>query len=50
MLEETKNKGYNEARIKFESDNIPMLKIATDNGAMHISTDGKDVKYVIPLK
>ena len=49
MLEETKNIGYNEAKIKFESDNIPMLKIATENGAKHLSTDGKEVRYVIPL-
>ena len=50
MLEETKNIGYDQAKISFNRGNMPMLKIATDNGGLHISSDGDTVKYVIPIK
>ena len=50
MLEETKNQGYKEAKIEFRKQNTPMLKIATENGGLHISTDGDTVKYLIPIK
>ena len=50
MLEETKNKGYNEAQISFNKNNMPMVKIATHNGGKHISSDGDTLKYVVSAK
>ena len=50
ILEETKNKGYNEAQISFNRNNMPMVKIATHNGGIYISSDGDTVRYVIPTK
>lgn len=50
MIEETKNKGYNKAQILFSRNNMPMVKIATNNGGEHISSDGDTVKYVVPAK
>ena len=50
MLEETKKNGYNEVNIAFEKENIPMYKIAEDNGAVQISTQGDTLKYVISIK
>ena len=50
MLEETKNIGYNEVKISFEKENIPMQKIANENGAKQISEDKNNVKYIISIK
>ena len=50
MLEETKNQGYNQVKILFEKENIPMQKIANDNGAQQISEDKNNVKYIISIK
>lgn len=50
MLEETKNIGYNEAKITFSKENTPMLKIATDNGGKQIQSDEDSVKYLFLLK
>jgi len=50
MLEETKNIGYDEVKIKFSKENIPMLKIATDNGGNKTSEDADSVKYIFSLK
>lgn len=50
ILEETKNKGYNEVQISFNRNNMPMLKIASHSGGVHISSDGDTVRYVIPIK
>ena len=49
MLEETKNKGYQEVNIAFQKENIPMLKIADDNGGIQTSSDGDTFKYVISI-
>lgn len=50
MLQETKNIGHKEARVTFNKGNIPMLKIVSDNGGVHLSSNEELVKYVIPLK
>lgn len=50
MLQETKNIGYDEAKIAFNRGNIPMLKIAIHNDGLQISSDEDSVKYVIPIK
>lgn len=50
MLKETKNMGYNEVKISFEKENIPMQKIAKDNGAKQISEDKNNIKYIISIK
>jgi len=39
MLDETKNKGCDEVKITFSKENIPMLKIATDNGGKQMPAD-----------
>lgn len=50
ILEESKNMGWSESKITFERENIPMTKIAVDNGATLFSSDGAMVKYKIKLK
>ena len=50
MLEESKEIGWTEPKITFEKENIPMTKIAVDNGAVLLSSDGAMVKYKIKLK
>ena len=42
--------GWAEPKITFEKENIPMTKIAVDNGAVLFSSDGAMVKYSIKLK
>lgn len=49
ILKELKKKGYSEVIVKFEKDNIQMLKIINKNGGKHISTDKKIIRYVIPI-
>ena len=49
ILEEKKNIGYNEVKITFNKDNVPMQKIATDKGGMQTSSDENKVKYVFSL-
>ena len=49
ILKELKNRGYNDITIKFQKNNIPMLKIVTSNGGLHLSTDEQMVKYIIPI-
>lgn len=50
MLDETKKIGYNEVKITFSKENIPMIKIADDNGGNQTSSDEDSVKYVFSLK
>lgn len=50
MLDESKDIGWTEPKITFEKENIPMTKIAVDNGAVLFSSDGAIVKYKIKLK
>jgi len=50
MLDETKNIGYQEVKITFDKENVPMQKIAEDNGGRQISSDGDSIKYVITIK
>ena len=50
ILEESKDRGWTEPKITFEKENIPMTKIAVDNGAVLFSSDGAIVKYKIKLK
>lgn len=50
ILEESKGMGWTEPKITFEKENIPMTKIAVDNGAVLFSSDGAMVKYKIKLK
>ena len=50
MLEETKNQGYKEVKISFEKENVPMLKIANENGGKETSKEGDTLKYVITIK
>lgn len=49
MLEETKNIGYDEVKIKFSKENIPMTKIANENGGKQISADEDSLKYTFSL-
>lgn len=49
VIKELKNKGYSEVIIRFEKDNIQMLKIVNHNGGKHISTDNKIMRYVVPI-
>lgn len=50
IIEESKSIGWSEPKITFEKENIPMIKIAVDNGAVLFSSDGAMVKYVIKVK
>lgn len=49
VIKELKNKGYSEVIIRFEKDNIQMLKIINHNGGKHLSTDNKIMRYVVPI-
>ena len=50
MLEETKEIGFNEVKIAFSKENMPMVKIAEDNGGKQSSSDENSVKYIFSLK
>lgn len=50
MIEETKKEGFKEIKLKFERNNIQMLKIVTKEGGLHLSTMGENVQYLIPIK
>ena len=50
MMEQAKKEGYQEVKVTFPKNNIQMIKIVNDNGALHLSTNKNKVKYVIPLK
>ena len=50
MLDQTKSIGCDRPQITFAKENIPMTKIAVDNGGTLISSDGETVKYRIPTK
>ena len=50
MVDKLKELGYKDASLIFSKTNIPILKIVTDNGGIHISTDKDTVKYIIPLQ
>lgn len=50
ILEEIKKMGYKEAKIKFEKENIQMLKIVKGAGGLHLSSNVDGIKYLIPLR
>ena len=50
MIDEARKKGYEEVKLTFPRENIQMVKIVNDNGALHQATNENEVKYVIPLK
>ena len=50
IIEKSKELGWNEPKITFEKENIPMIKIAVDCGGILYSSDGAMVKYVIKVK
>lgn len=49
MIQEVKNIGYKEARVIFGKENIQMLKIVKNAGGLHLSTNERDVRYLIPI-
>ena len=49
ILKELNKKEYNDVIVKFEKENIQMLKIVKQNGGKHISTDKNIIRYVIPI-
>ena len=50
MLEKSKNMGYNEVKIQFNKENMPMLKIAEDHNGKEISSDESNLKYIFEFK
>ena len=49
VLQKLKEMDYKKTIVKFERNNIQMLKIVTSNGGKHVSTDNDIVKYLIPI-
>ena len=50
IIKELNKKSYKKIIVKFEKENIQMLKIVTSNKAQHLSTDNGTVKYLVPIK
>ena len=50
MMEEAKKEGYQEVKVTFPKDNVPMVKIIDDNGGVQQTINQNEVKYMIPLK
>lgn len=50
ILEEIRNMGYIEVKVKFERENIQMLKIVKGAGGLHLSSNEDGTKYLIPLR
>lgn len=49
IIQKLRERDYKETIVKFERNNIQMLKIVTSNGGKHVSTDKNIVKYLIPI-
>ena len=50
LMGELEKKEYKDIKVKFDRDNIQMLKIVKHFGGLHLSTDNGLVKYLIPIK
>ena len=49
VINELLKKEYKDIKVKFSKDNIQMLRIVNNYGALHLSTNGGIVRYLIPI-
>ncbi len=49
LKKELVKRDYKDIKVKFDKENIQILKIIEDNGGLHLSTDKDTVKYLVPI-